>query len=58
MKKLLWIFVCATAMTFAACGGNGTTNGGANDTDSVAVDSIDTVEVVDSAVVADSIVAE
>ena len=57
MKKLLWIFVATVAMSFAACGGS-TTNGGANDSDSVAVDSVvDSVEVVDS-VVADSVVAE
>ena len=57
MKKLVFIAMAAFAMTFAACG-NGTANGGENDSDSVAVDSvIDSVEVVDS-VVADSVVAE
>jgi len=55
MKKLVFMFVTLVAMSFAACG-NSTANGGANDSDSVAVDTLDTT-VVDT-VVADTIVAE
>jgi len=58
MKKFVFAIIAMAAMSFAACG-NSTANGGANDTDSVAVDSIDTV-VVDSvdSVVADTIVVK
>ena len=56
MKKLVFLFVTCVAMSFAACG-NCTANGGSNDSDSVAVDSIDTV-VVDSVDSVDSIVAD
>ena len=55
MKKLVFLFVTVVAMSFAACG-NSTANGGANDTDSVAVDSVDTVAV--DSVVADTIVVK
>ena len=41
MKKLSILAVAFAAMTFAACG-NGTANGGEND--SVVADSVDTVE--------------
>ena len=54
MKKIVFLFAAFVAMSFAACGGsveNTTSN------DSTAVDSIDSIEVVDS-VVADSVVAE
>lgn len=46
MKKLVFMFICLVAMTFAACGNQ--TNGSAsqNDTDTVA-DSVDSA-VVDS----------
>ena len=41
MKKLVFMFICLVAMTFAACGNQ--TNGSAsqNDTDSVSADSVD-----------------
>ena len=55
MKKLVFAFIAMAAMSFAACG-NSTANGGANDTDSVAVDSVDTVAV--DSVVADTIVVK
>jgi len=56
MKKLVFIAMTAFAMTFAACG-NGTANGGEND--SVVADSVDTVVVdtIDSVAV-DTVVAE
>ena len=43
MKKLVFVFICSIAMTFAACGNK--TSGVATqiDTDTVAVDSVDTV---------------
>lgn len=56
MKKLVFLAVVAFAMTFAACG-NGTANGGENDStiadsvDTVVVDTIDTVAI-------DTVVAE
>lgn len=55
MKKLVFMFITVVAMSFAACG-NKTATSGVNDSDSVVVDTVDTV-VVDSAV-ADSAVAE
>ena len=58
MKKLVFMFVAMTAMTFAACGGQTPSTASVNDSDSVAVvDSLDSVAV-DSVVVADSVVAE
>lgn len=47
MKKLVFMFICLVAMTFAACGNQ--TNGSAsqNDTDNVTADSVDSA-VVDS----------
>ena len=57
MKKLVFAFIATVAMTFAACGGQTATETVANDSDSIAVDSLDSIEVVDSFVV-DSIVAE
>lgn len=47
MKKLVFMFICLVAMTFAACGNQ--TNGSAsqNDTDTVTADSVDSA-VVDS----------
>ena len=58
MKKLVFMFVAFVAMTFAACGGQ-TPAASANDSDSVAIDSVvDSIEVVVDSVVADSTVAE
>ena len=56
MKKLVFMFVAFVAMTFAACGGQTPATASANDSDSVVIDSLDSI-VVDS-VVADSVVAE
>lgn len=56
MKKLVFMFVAFVAMTFAACGGQTPNAASANDSDSVVVDSLDSI-VVDS-VVADTVVAE
>ena len=58
MKKLVFMFVAFVAMTFAACGGKTTGAASANDSDSVVVDSLDSIAVVDSVVVADSVAAE
>jgi hypothetical protein len=57
MKKLVFMFVAFVAMTFAACGGKTPTTASANDSDSVVVDSLDSIAV-DSVVVADSAVAK
>lgn len=43
MKKLVFMFICTIAMTFAACGNKTAGVGTQNDTDTVAVDSADTV---------------
>lgn len=43
MKKLVFMFICTIAMTFAACGNKASGVGTQNDTDTVAVDSVDTV---------------
>ena len=56
MKKLVFVFIATVAMTFAACGGQTAGTASVNDSDSVVVDSLDSI-VVDS-VVADSVVAE
>lgn len=48
MKKLVFVFICSIAMTFAACGNKTTGAGTQNDTDTVAVDSVDTVDTVAS----------
>ena len=57
MKKLLFAFIAAVAMTFAACGGQTASNQTATDSDCIAVvDSIDSITV--DYVVVDSIVAE
>lgn len=45
MKKLVFVFICAVAMTFAACGNSTNSSVSQNDTDSVTVDSLDTVTV-------------
>ena len=37
MKKLVFVFMTSVAMTFAACGGQTTSEQNANDSDSVAV---------------------
>ena len=52
MKKVLFLFVA-----FVACGGQTAGTVSATDSDSVVVDSLDTVAV-DSVVVADSVIAE
>ena len=57
MKKLVFAFLATVAMTFAACGGQTAGTASTVDSDSVAVDTLDTV-VVDSVVVADSVIAE
>lgn len=57
MKKLVFVAFASVAMTFAACGGQTATETVATDSDSVAVDSLDSIEVVDTIAV-DSIVAE
>jgi hypothetical protein len=58
MKKLFFAMGLFTALSFAACGGS-TEAGGANDTDSVAVDTLveEVVEVADT-LVADTMLAE
>jgi hypothetical protein len=56
MKKLVFAFLATVAMTFAACGGQTAGTASTVDSDSVAVDTIDTV--VDSVEVADSVIAE
>ena len=56
MKKLVFMFVAFVAMTFAACGGQTPSTASVNDSDSVVVDSLDSI-VVDS-VVADTVVAK
>ena len=56
MKKLVFMFVAFVAMTFAACGGQTASTARVNDSDSVVVDSLDTIAV--DSVVADSTVAE
>ena len=52
MKKLVFVFATMVAMSFAACGGQTTSEAA---TDSTATDTVDTIEVVDS-VVADSVI--
>jgi hypothetical protein len=52
MKKLVFMFAAFAAISFASCGGNVTSE---QAVDSTAVDSLDTVEVVDS-VVADTVI--
>lgn len=47
MKKLVFLFVAAAAISFASCGNNAQ-EAAATDSDSVAVDSVDST-VVDSA---------
>lgn len=56
MKKLVFVACAFIAMAFAACGGQTPSTASVNDSDSVVVDSLDSI-VVDS-VVADSVVAE
>ena len=51
MKKLVFLFVAMVAMTFAACGGQTVGTASTNDSDSVIVDSIDSI-------LADSVVAD
>lgn len=58
MKKLVFVFVAFVAMTFAACGGQTAGTASVNDSDSVAVDSIDSIAFVDSVVADTAVVAE
>ena len=52
MKKLVFVAATLVAMSFAACGGQTTQTA---EVDSTAIDTIDTLEVVDS-LVADSVI--
>ncbi len=45
MKKLVFMFICSMVMTFAACGNKTTNVANQNDTDTVAIDSLDTIAV-------------
>jgi len=45
MKKLVFMFICAIAMTFASCGNKTSNVANQNDTDTVAIDSLDTIAV-------------
>ena len=58
MKKLFFAMSMFVALSFAACG-NSTEAGGANDTDSVAVDSLteEVFEIADT-IVADTLLAD
>lgn len=55
MKKLVFMFAAFAAISFASCGSKTETPVEANDSDSVAVDTVDTVA--SDSVVADSVVA-
>lgn len=57
MKKLVIVFMACVAMTFASCGNQTASDASSVDTDSVAVDSLDTL-VADSVVVTDSLVVK
>lgn len=56
MKKLAFIFMAMVAMTFAACGGNGTSTDVAND--STAVDTVVADTILVDTVAVDSVTAE
>lgn len=56
MKKLIFAVMAMFAMSFAACGNQTGKNAAATDSDSVVVDSIDSVAA--DTIVTDSIVAE
>jgi hypothetical protein len=59
MRKLVFMIVAFVATTFAACGGQTPATASANDSNTIAADSvIDSIEVVVDSVVADSVVAE
>jgi len=45
MKKLVFMFICAIVMTFAACGNKASNVATQNGTDTVAIDSVDTIAV-------------
>jgi hypothetical protein len=45
MKKLLFVFVAVAAMTIASCGGKVTPASITNDSDTVVVDSFDSISV-------------
>lgn len=55
MKKLAFLFVAVSAISFASCGNGTKANEGANDSDSVAVDTVVADSVVADSVVADSV---
>ncbi|MBO4905628.1 MAG: hypothetical protein J5486_01160 [Bacteroidaceae bacterium] len=44
MKKIAFMFVAAMAMTFAACGGNATSEAAAEDTTAVEGEAVEVVE--------------
>lgn len=50
MKKILFVAVAFIALASASCGGSVKNEANACDTDTVVVDSVDTVAVADSAV--------
>lgn len=56
MKKLVFMATLMVAMSFAACGGKTAATTSTNDSDSVVVDSIDSIAV--DSLVADSVVAK
>ena len=43
MKKLVFMFAAVVAMSFASCGGNTEAPAAENDSDTVAVETVDTV---------------
>ncbi|MCC8186698.1 MAG: hypothetical protein LIP08_04085 [Bacteroides sp.] len=45
MKKLIWMFVAAAAISFASCGGNKTTETPATEADVVVVEEVEVPEV-------------
>ena len=45
MKKLLFVFVAIAAMTMASCGGQTTPASITNDSDTVVVDSLDSISI-------------
>lgn len=53
MRKILFVAVAFTTVAFASCGGSVKNEANACDTDTVVVDSVDTVAVADSTVCLD-----
>ena len=56
MKKLVFVFMAVVAMTFAACGNKTAGTASVNDSDSVVVDSLDTISL--DSMVFDSVVVK